>query len=266
MTQKPSQDINQELEYQARQAELAGSVKPTPAATIERYRLHKEWQYFSREYVFYAIEKCQPKTICDFGCGAGETSTELGAMGYQVTGFDLSPDLIAMATRRAELDKVTDRVEFFIGDAKTLDLKSGSFDLVVVLGVLHHLVDVKQGLKTLESLIKPGGYVVIKEPIVLSGFLRWLRNFVPVERDISPNERQLYREDLELIESVFEVKEKRFFHLFGRLVRLFPERFAGLHNLACQFFWRLDYVVINYLPGAAHFAGAVVYTCKKRGS
>src|SRR5215212_6966196 len=40
------------------------------------------------------------RTIVDAGCGTGRHSAELSASGFQVTGLDSSPELIAVARER----------------------------------------------------------------------------------------------------------------------------------------------------------------------
>src|SRR5581483_603556 len=162
-------NIGQELDYQARHAADIASVKPTPQATLERYRLHKNWRINSKEFLFHSIAKFSPKRVCDFGCGAGETSTELAAAGYQVIGFDISPEMIALARRRAELDRVADRATFLVANAAELELQSGNFDAILVQAVLHH-IELDKGLATLESLLAPGGVAVIIEPVAFSPF------------------------------------------------------------------------------------------------
>jgi len=260
MSEKPPQDVQQELSYQARQAELLGAVRPTPEATLRRYREHPHWKIYNKEYVFSAIARQAPQTICDFGCGAGETSTELAWCGYHVTGFDLSPELIALARRRAELDQVTGNAEFLIANAHETNLKKQGFDLVLAQGVLHH-IDIHEGVAELHDLLKPGGVAVIQEPVAFSSGLQKLRDLTPVPKDISPNERQLNLRDIAVVESRFLVLEKRYFHLFSRLQRLVPGALReGVLHLLC---W-LDYWVIRLVPGAWKFAGIIVLVCRKR--
>jgi SAM-dependent methyltransferase len=263
MSSKPPQNVAEELAYQARQAELAGAVRPTPPETIQRYREHKHWRLFHREYVFHLVKQFNPRHICDFGCGAGETSTELGALGYRVTGFDLSPDLLAAARRRAELDGVTDKVSFTLANAHDPNLGGQRFDLVLAQAILHH-IDIHEGLSQLNALVEPGGVVILQEPVAYSRLLQWMRDRAPVEKDISPNERQLNQVDIRAIEERFEVIERRHFHLATRLMRIVPEKWGYFHRMAEAIFWRVDFLLLNYLPGATHFAGVVVMACRKR--
>lgn len=259
-----TQDTSVELDFQARQAAMTEAITATPAATVERYRQHRNWRFDNRECVFRNVHKYGGKRICDFGCGAGETSTELGLMGFSVVGFDLSPELIELAQRRAKLDRVEDKVTFFIGDALKLQTEAAQFDSVVCMGVLHHLVDVREALQPVEALLKPGGYAIIQEPIAFSPMLQRLRDRTPVPKDISPNERQLVPHDIALVEAKFEMVEKRYYLMFGRLRRLVPDRWPWLQHKLELLLGTMDWAVLSCLPFLGRYAGTLVMVCRKR--
>ena len=67
--------------------------------------------------------------ILDVGCGAGFFSVLLAKEGYQVTGVDLTPDMVENARTLAEEEK-TD-CEFFVMDAENLRFADESFDVVI---------------------------------------------------------------------------------------------------------------------------------------
>ncbi|MBI3690707.1 MAG: class I SAM-dependent methyltransferase [Mycolicibacterium aromaticivorans] len=263
MSKQVSQDLGEELAYQARQAGLSSAVRPTPAETFRRYREHRRWRTCNKEFLFHCVARAAPKRICDFGCGAGETSTELAAIGFRVVGFDLSPDLIALARERARLDRVEDKCEFVIANANALEMQAGRFDLVLVQNVLHHL-ELAEGLATLHALLAPGGVALIQEPIALSPLLQWLRDHSPVPKDISPNEHQINAGDLRLIEERFEVVEHRHFHLLRRLGRFVPERHAWMHGVVHRALERVDFVLLALIPPLRRFAGQIVLVCQRR--
>lgn len=263
MSQHSSQDVPQELAYQARQAEAMGAVRPTPEATLHRYRDHRRWRTNNKEFLFHCVAKFSPKRVCDFGCGAGETSVELAWIGYQVTGFDISPELIEMAKHRAKLDKVADRAQFHVADAAQLRLNAANFDLALVQGVLHH-IPIREGLDTLLALLAPGGVAVIQEPIAFSPLLRRLRDLAPVSRDISPNERQLGLADIALIEEKFEIVERRYFYLLARLHRFVPGAFPALRAAVRSALAWVDCALLS-LPPLRRCAGTLVLVARKRG-
>ncbi|MBI5772281.1 MAG: class I SAM-dependent methyltransferase [Verrucomicrobia bacterium] len=263
MSDHTTQNVPQELAYQARQADALGAVQPTPEATLRRYRDHTGWRIHNKDFLFHCVKKYAPKRVCDFGCGAGETSTELAWIGYQVTGFDLSPELIELAKRRALLDKVVDRVQFLVADAAQLQLNAANFDLVLVQGVLHH-IPIREGLDTLHALLAPGGVAVIQEPIIFSTALRRLRDLTPVPKDISPNERQLEPADIALVAEKFEIVERRYFNLLTRLQRLVPGCFPKVRGAFRTGLAWLDGALLTCVPPLRRFAGALVLVARKR--
>jgi SAM-dependent methyltransferase len=50
-----------------------------------------------------------------------------------------------------------------------LEFSDGAFDLVTVFGVLHHIPNVSFVLSELIRVLKPGGYLIVREPIISMG-------------------------------------------------------------------------------------------------
>src|SRR5260370_13103567 len=105
-----------EIAYQREKARELAGVSRTPEFVIERYRRTRLWQLFPKEYMFKAVGDLRNKRVLDFGCGDGQIAVQMAALGAQVVGMDISPELIEVACRRAELDGVADRVQFLVGD------------------------------------------------------------------------------------------------------------------------------------------------------
>jgi ubiquinone/menaquinone biosynthesis C-methylase UbiE len=83
-------------------------------------------------------------TILDVGTGTGRAAIALARRGAIVTGVDASPEMLAVAERRAAEEGA--RVTFLKGDAHALALTSASFDAVVCLRVLMHTPDWRRSL------------------------------------------------------------------------------------------------------------------------
>ncbi len=84
------------------------------------------------------------RTVLDVGTGTGRAAIALGRRGARVTGVDASPEMLAVATRRAR-DAGVD-VRFREGDAHALDAGPSEYDYVVCLRVLMHTPDWKRAL------------------------------------------------------------------------------------------------------------------------
>lgn len=88
--------------------------------------------------------------ILDNGCGVGHLLHRLREA--DITGIDLSPEMIVIASR------YDDRV--LLADSQYLPFADASFDTVIARGLLHHLPDPERGLSEMARVLRPGGEVV----------------------------------------------------------------------------------------------------------
>lgn len=111
---------------------------------------------------FYEIKNQLPQDrnlrILDVGCGAGFFSVLLAKEGYQVTGVDLTPDMVENARTLAEEEK-TD-CEFFVMDAENLRFADESFDVVISRNLTWTLPDVKSAYREWVRVLKKGGILL----------------------------------------------------------------------------------------------------------
>lgn len=98
----------------------------------------------------------------DLGCGSGETSGFLKESGRfkWVCGVEGSPEAAEVARKR--IDQV------LIGDIEKIEypFAKESFDVILALDILEHLVDPWTLLKTLKQLLKPDGRLIVSLPNV----------------------------------------------------------------------------------------------------
>ena len=102
------------------------------------------------------------KTVCDAGCGCGAYSRKLFALGFAVSGFDLSPAAVALA--RTLLEKCGCPAEGFrAADLADTGFPDGQFDAVVARDVLDHmpLHDARRAARELLRIVRPGGSLLL---------------------------------------------------------------------------------------------------------
>jgi len=98
----------------------------------------------------------------DIGFNCGYNTIHLAAEhDMTVTGIDVNPRHLEVATFLSEVAGVTDRVDFRLDDATTF-CEEGSFDLVLHLGTLYHLPNPYLALQTAARNLKPGGKLALE--------------------------------------------------------------------------------------------------------
>ncbi|HEX5209726.1 MAG TPA: class I SAM-dependent methyltransferase [Steroidobacteraceae bacterium] len=103
--------------------------------------------------------------VLDVGCGIGRWSRLLASRGACVTGIDLSPTMIAEAERRALASGLAGRCRFIVQDSAALEIE-GSFDLIICVTVLQHILDVgalRSALQRMAAHLAPHGRLVVLE-------------------------------------------------------------------------------------------------------
>lgn len=93
----------------------------------------------------------------DLGCGPGYLVTRLARMapGLQVTGLDLSDEMLLEAEQVAQHSGLADRIAFKKGDAAQIPFPDGSLDLVVSTLSLHHWSDPVAVLDEVARVLQP---------------------------------------------------------------------------------------------------------------
>lgn len=103
-----------------------------------------------------------PARLLDLGCGTGWTSRFLARHGYEVTGVDISADMIACAERKSREEKVTNLC-FLVQDFESLGFAE-EFDCALFFSALHHTEDEEAALRGVYRALKPGGVCLVSEP------------------------------------------------------------------------------------------------------
>lgn len=118
--------------------------------------------YFDDRVTSLAIEKLLPRNlvIADIGCGTGSLTFELARFAHKAIGVDLSTEMLRRARELAKEKRVSN-VEFRMGDALKLPLKSNQVDAAFSVMVLHFLEEPEHAIKELCRITRPGGSVIL---------------------------------------------------------------------------------------------------------
>ena len=96
--------------------------------------------------------------ICDVGGGIGRYSDWLASMGHDVTMIELAPSAVEYAKKEMKNPYIAKT-----GDARQLDEEDSSFDMVLLMGPLYHLMNLSDRMKVLEEakrILRPGGILI----------------------------------------------------------------------------------------------------------
>jgi glycosyltransferase involved in cell wall biosynthesis/SAM-dependent methyltransferase/uncharacterized protein YbaR (Trm112 family) len=137
-----------------------GSIWSSPTAESFAYewthfgRLRSEWRKNFLDYLQpHSAESLSGKLVLDVGAGSGRHSAQAAALGARVIAVDVGRS-IDVARRNLPAEVLTVQA-----DAERLPFAPESFDLVLSIGVLHHLPDTQRALARLVPSVLPGGHL-----------------------------------------------------------------------------------------------------------
>ena len=101
--------------------------------------------------------------VLDLGCGSGRMTVELARRGYDMTGVDLSPEMLDIARERAEREGLSDRMLWLCQDMREFELY-GTVDVTVsCLDSINHLTspaDLSRTLSLVHNYLIPDGLFI----------------------------------------------------------------------------------------------------------
>ena len=127
---------------------------------------HREFCDFAN--IAVALELPPGARILDVACGSGWLSEYFARLGYDVTGIDISPDLIRLSEDRIRrlpygVDPETPlRCRFFVHDVEGAPLDE-KFDALVCYDAMHHFADEQAVARNLAAMLNVGGLLFILE-------------------------------------------------------------------------------------------------------
>lgn len=114
---------------------------------------------YPRELVEFVAETAglaAGASVLEVGCGTGQLTEHLAALGFRVTAIDLGPSMIEAARRKVNGGAVS----FCIGAFEDLDLADDSFDLVIS-GAAFHWIDPEVRFRKSARILRPGGWLAV---------------------------------------------------------------------------------------------------------
>jgi ubiquinone/menaquinone biosynthesis C-methylase UbiE len=142
--------------------------------------------------------------VLDMGCGTGVSSIVISNLGFDVTGIDISSNLIDQAIKLSEdatvswlkdsllrSNSLTNKPTFIVGDITNLDVADNSIDICFLCGVLHHFPNYEAVLKETNRVLKKDGIMIAVESNLLNWTYRLSFYLVNKKKGVTPNEYPL---------------------------------------------------------------------------
>ncbi len=131
-------------------------LKPFQSTPDETARLLIDFAH-----VVQLLELAPGRTLCELGCGSGWISRLAARHGVRAEGYDISPDMIEIASEQAAEEGLD--VHYETGDMEQLDL-GRRFDTCLLYDALHHSPRADLVLASARRALRPGGRVLLAEP------------------------------------------------------------------------------------------------------
>ena len=113
-----------------------------------------QWKASKREFWSLVGQHMgnSPKLLVNVGCGYDSGACQFQAAGHTCIHFDMVADMLVA------LQETAGAISCVAGDANSLPLKKGVFDVLVSVDVIHHEQERVLGLlESFRDLLKPGG-------------------------------------------------------------------------------------------------------------
>ena len=124
---------------------------------------NQEWWNGIGENLLEPARNGEGLRVLDVGSGTGFVCHALAKYlktPDQFICYDLSPAMLMEARKKLGTNGVC-TISYYCGESETLPFKSGTFDLVTINALLHHLSDYEPLLKEAARILKKGGHVII---------------------------------------------------------------------------------------------------------
>lgn len=136
--------------------EAAATFDNEPDHGLRHPETHTAWSALMAELL-----PSQPGRVLDLGCGTGSLSLLVSALGHEVIGTDVSPNMLALANAKATAQGVSPL--FQLGDAAHPDFPPGAFSTVLCRHVLWMLPKPRDVLRRWTDLLAVGGRLLLIE-------------------------------------------------------------------------------------------------------
>lgn len=121
------------------------------------------WADFIEECIGRYNPDMKTELVLDLGCGTGRMTRELARRGYDMTGVDISPEMLDIARESAERDGLSERMLWLCQDIREFELYGTVEATVSCLDTVNHLTspkDLRRCLSLVHNYLVPDGLFI----------------------------------------------------------------------------------------------------------
>ncbi len=138
-------------------AQAQDAKKPAEQVWNELFAKREGKEHQFNKFLAEQVKGRTPGKALDIGMGQGRNSLFLAALGWEVTGFDISD--VGVRQAKAEAEKRGLKINASVGDVDKFDYGKDRYDLIV--GMYMHEYLTRNAAKVVAAL-KPGGMLVVE--------------------------------------------------------------------------------------------------------
>ncbi len=159
--EKESPEIkNRVVTYWSKRAESFSEQK--------HQEIHSKKKLLWQEEFLRHFSATDKLSVLDVGCGAGFFEMVLSDFDFQVTGVDLTPEMIERG--KVLLNRHGAKGSLMVMDAEKLDFADSSFDLVISRNLTWTLPHPVEAYREWQRVLKPGGMLLVYDAEYAKGF------------------------------------------------------------------------------------------------
>lgn len=157
MGEIPNDRIKEEnIKVQQREAEIFEVIHPELFNPGEQARNIKDIDFMISRL------RVESPSVLDVGCGTGNQSLKFYERGCQVSGVDISPDMLAVFEAKLKAKGIKDRIKLICQDVdEFIQQAITKYDIVSFSACLHHMPDYLTTIKKATEQIIEGGFIYI---------------------------------------------------------------------------------------------------------
>lgn len=179
------------------------------------------------------------RRMLDIGCGDGENLLRFDGLPLQRVGLDVSIPRLRQAWQEG--------LSVLRATGESLPFPAGSFDLIYVAHVMHHIADCERVLEEIHRCLAPGGVLFLVETVTDHPLIRLGRAVHPVWCGDEVEWDWRYAELVEILDTAgFQIEQSGRYNVLFWLWEMLPLAF-WLFEIFTPIFVYLDLLLARWL-------------------